>query len=626
MMGAMNMNTVAILHDVHDAEWVWTHKQVFQNVHLVATHASVIDHLEPRGIGCEYLSSYLKNQELLDSYADSEAVKSVLAELDDALSPAINEKISMDPPLHYFYDCYRYLGRYEYFNHHKLEVALERLVDSQNADRLILFKPHSSISAPSFFATGLDVFEIFLKRKNIPLETLLTPVSKSLTGKEKHRHRLSKLKRISWFVRSRLVSEVINGRIKKKRMEEAGRFPISIKLDTPIQSIVVSLDGVHSAELLPVDYQLERALQVSLTDLTDKDAPANPALDWVDLIAESEQLRTETKKLLEMKGYDGKSLLKAILLDDFVSNFKNYLIPLLRLKWLEESAPIRGVIWTNPPTLPGAKPLIVERTLKQRKWVVGRQHGGNYGIEKSHPRHFDSDYLWCSHFLSFGFTMNDLMKTDPPRIPHCEILPLGIPRKTAERAKGKKKHVDLLFPVSNATYFHRDSVRPLQHDLAQYQRRLLCFLDEWQDRRVLLKPFYLYDYATSSFSELLRSLKNVEIVDHLSLTECFEEFDIRSVAIEYISSPLFECLQFDVEVLAMKNPLIPFSAEVDELLRRRVHFFDDLHGLEAGITDLFLGKLPQLRDPKFVDRILRPYDKSIGSKFWNEKLNRELTS
>jgi hypothetical protein len=620
MMDETQVNTAVILHDVHDAEWICTHQDEYKNVHLVATHASVIDYLEPRQVDCEYLSSYLTNHELQEMYVDSAAVNSILAELDGILSPAINEMIDMDPPLDYFYDCYRYLGRYEYLNHRKLELALDRLIFACNADKVILFKSHFPISASSFFTTALDVYQILLERKKLTVEILTSPVSESLTSREKIRHRLTKLRKVRWFVRSRLVPGIWNRTMKLKAAGTHSAAPGFIRREAPSPALMVSLDGENSNGLIPENLRIHGLAAVSLNGAGGKVSHAEPDFDWSVLIAGAEQMLLESKKMLGRGEFDGRTLLKAIVLDDFVSNCRNYLLPLVGFRSMEKVMPVRGAIWTSPPISPGAKPLVVDYLLKQKKWVVGRQHGGNYGIEKSHPRHFDSDYSWCSHFLSFGFTRNDLMETDPPRSPHCEIIPVGTQRRAVAHTKAKNGHIDVFFPISNATYFHRDSVRPLQHDLAQIQRDLLRFLDQWQNKRVVIKPFFMYDYPTSSFSELLRSLKHVEVVDYLDLAACFDEFDIESVVIEYVSSPLFECLPFDVEVLAMRNPLIPLSAQADESLRRRVHFFDDLQGLETGISDMFLGKLPQLRDAEFGNRYLRPYDRNAVSAFWQEML------
>jgi hypothetical protein len=81
-----------------------------------------------------------------------------------------------------------------------------------------------------------------------------------------------------------------------------------------------------------------------------------------------------------------------------------------------------------------------------------------------------------------------------------------------------------------------------------------------------------------------------------------------------------------VEVLAIRNPLIPLSAQADEFLRRRVHFFDDLQGFETGISDLFLGKFPRLRDPEFGNRYLRPYDRYAASAFWQKIIFAEMAT
>ena len=124
------MTSIAILNDVHDAEYVIRNHAKFDKTTLISTHAAVDDYLAVRGFSCEPISSYLKPEEITRFYEEADWVNTLLTELDSEFGDALNAAVGLDVRLRFFYTLYRYRGRYEYVNLLKLQISLKRLLSN----------------------------------------------------------------------------------------------------------------------------------------------------------------------------------------------------------------------------------------------------------------------------------------------------------------------------------------------------------------------------------------------------------------------------------------------------------------------------------------------------------------
>jgi hypothetical protein len=599
------MATVAILNDVHDAEWVRVSSNSYHGTILIATHAAVNDYLASYGIACESISSYIEQEELVKLYSDSTPVEDLLTELDANLGQILNSAAGTAVSLRFFDAMYRYLGRYEHFNYLKLQTALNRIVNRHSPKSLVVFAPHFSESTPSFFKSKIDVLELIIKSLGISVEKQTSPLSKKILRRQRLDKYLTLFKGGVWLAKK------APAKIWPKLFGMLRRQPSLLAVElSGTAGWIILFDGVRSLSLMPKDRTVRRVCALNDETIKYGEALHKPSLQADALQRLKEHAQKEFDRLANLEHFSPVATTRAVIVGDLAARFESCIFPLLKMQQLAKDNRICGGVWSYPPTDPSAKSLMVHYLLCSGLPVIGRQHGGNYGIEKNYPRHFDSDFRSCTHYLTYGFNASDLKETMAEAVAQCQIIPVGLPH--IARSGKRQRRYNILFPISNATYFFRDTVRPLQHHLSHIQCDLLQFLDRLLNVRVLVKPFMLYDSMTCAFTELIRHLPNIEVVSHMSLTDCLQDFEIDAMVVEYISSPLFEGLPQDIEILSLSNPLLPFNHSAEILLKKRAHIFDDLDCLKNGIEDFLGGRLPKKQDRGFVDRYLHQNQNSVG--------------
>ena len=211
------------------------------------------------------------------------------------------------------------------------------------------------------------------------------------------------------------------------------------------------------------------------------------------------------------------------------------------------------------------------------------QHGSAYCEQHDTWREY-TDISRCSYFISYGFTKNDMKRVLPREIfeetaEKVTIIPLGTTKKINRSGRVKsKKVVDVLFPI---TYVKRmllggGCARVLPHVLSDRAIDLLHFLDRL-NVHILIKPMLNTSYENSVFLPILKRLKNRKIIirSDLPLIHYLEQYHVRSVMLEYASTPLYECLPYDIEIFAMFDPVRPYTKAAMNLLKKRVilHLF-----------------------------------------------------
>jgi hypothetical protein len=585
-----SLKTIAILNDVHDADYVVQHRAKFNEVTLISTHAAVDDYLEFHELSCIPISSYLQSEEITQFYAEADCVNEILHALDKEFGNELNQLLGFRTPLRFFYALYRYRGRYEYTNLLKSKTAFERILSELNPNQVIFFQPRKPQDSLSFFLTRIHILELMLAQKDVLTEKLIAPISKRISLIEKETSRENKVKRFVFGGVSNLFTMIK----KKIRGEISDTAPLVVKADS---RCLVLINGARSAELLPDEFKRKLSGGVGLQKRMKEEKNFPP----VKLL----EARNEAFKSLEIEmEINLRNVFKSIVLDDICNKFDEYTLPVKNLHALALKESLVGGIWVRPPAATNGLIFLVEYLLQNNLIVLGRQHGGNYGIEVSQPKHFDSDFWWSTHYLSYGFTKEDLTETSPALQPLCDIIPAG-EKVTVISNPSTRERIDILFPISNATSFYKEGGRPLIHELAEYQRELLKFLNQLSGVRVVVKPFPGYNYATSAFMELLPKLKNVEVMK-TPFTQVLEHYDVGVIVSEFPSSPLFECLKTDAEILSLTNPLLPFNITADRLLKKRIYFYDSLPELKQGVTDFLEGRLSQRRTSEFAEKYLLP--------------------
>ena len=140
--------------------------------------------------------------------------------------------------------------------------------------------------------------------------------------------------------------------------------------------------------------------------------------------------------------------------------------------------------------------------------------------------------------------------------------------------------------------------------LTFYQAELLEILDRFTELRVVVKPFKNSSPRNCSVMEALKRLKHVEVVDDARLTELYDEYEIQAMVSEYPSSPLYEAIGRDTEIFQLADPNAPFSQAALKLLKKRVHYFEEISELKKALEEWKNGNRPSLRDDEFYHKYI----------------------
>jgi hypothetical protein len=582
----------------------------------VVTHAAVTDFLNAHDIPSENISDYLEVPEIQDMHSRAEASIKILNTLDELYGQHLSRLMHSDIALRIFYSLYRYLGRYEYMSILKVHTAIKRMLSRHQPDVVYLFSPVSL----SFFCTSVNIYEYCLRTSGANVNIILRDSNSD--NLDTHGKLLKLIRRLhnGIAIYTRLKTILINYHLKRRNILQS-TFALIKWPDRQTKGsqhgIVALLDCSHHARL-----RAARWLDITPSGMVTRAIPLDTTSD--ELMTASTDLIAYMKQTVPIgrvgKQYDPDELFKSIISDDFHSRFIDYVLPFLKVMELTKAHPLLGGVYsTTPPIYPSTSTLLTDYLLCKGLPVIGRQHGGNYGIEQIFPRHFDSDYWWCTHFLSYGFTINDLLESTPQGKPRCIITPIGTPHsyKPASLFNSDKQRnrYDILFPITNASYFHQDTLRVPPAVLARHQSELLVFLDQFTHSRILVKPFTSFTTDNFACSQLLKHSNHITVNETISFLYCLEHYKIGCIILEYLSSPLFECLKYDVEVIALTNEVVPYNHTASRLLSKRVHLVTTLEKMKVKITQYLDGALPVLRDTAFADKYLRDggTDQAIGS-------------
>jgi len=293
-----------------------------------------------------------------------------------------------------------------------------------------------------------------------------------------------------------------------------------------------------------------------------------------------------------------EALLLKDLQSDFIKNIGRYLCLLNRVRSFEEKNPVSLGIWDIPP-VGGAKALIFEYLRSKKIHVIGAQHGCVYG-DSYEPWHFDSDFKRCDSFISYGFIKDDLEALYPGVKFKTDILPLG--KSKIIKQKSKTKQIDILFPIAKSTSMLVDGmIRTPPEELVERQIKILEYLNSIEGVSIYVKPFMHSGNRNCAVFSVLKRLKNLKVVNNMTLSAFLSEYSARAVIIEFPSQPLFEVLHLDTEIFLMDDCMHPYSDIALEELKKRVYYTGDITQMIANLGLFLNGGLPTKRDDTFLN-------------------------
>jgi hypothetical protein len=192
------------------------------------------------------------------------------------------------------------------------------------------------------------------------------------------------------------------------------------------------------------------------------------------------------------------------------------------------------------------------------------------------------------------------------------VIPVGSYKEEMSAAQRKespeKQTIDILFPMAMSMSFFLEGFRIRTNQLYQYQKQLTEFLDNLPDVAVRIKPVPNHDENSCATVQQFKRLKRAQVLSGMTLRECLKSFRINAVLLEYPSTTLFEVLGEDLEIFLLCDPVLPFSPEALDLLKKRVHYFETTADVIEAIRKWVTGDLPKKRDTAFMEKYVSKPD------------------
>lgn len=562
-----------ILHSVEDAEDC-IKNILFEKGKLFSTHSSVDVYLQENyNIHCECLSNSLSIDEIdIIKNQSSLRVDKLLVSLDSKIAPLINSQLNTK--INYFTPLYSYYGKYHYFNCAIFVKCINEIIKKYNISRASIY----NLTLNGFLNTTTNISELFsFFSPEIETEIVTSPQRPQSNGE--NIRKIGKLIELFLFTPGIALKKVQNKLHLRRKLDEGKK---NIFLQEPLGDL----------EFLRKNKKYNLIINQN-----------NDEINMVKSLSQWEEVDIKIdSRLFELELDGNNQSLDKVFVDDvkkdFLRNLNKYVHYLKCVNaWIQQN-PVLLAIWGVPP-IRGLMALVFELFRSRHIKVIGAQHGCTYG-ESYAPWHFNSDFSRCDYFISYGFTQQDLARTYPDKQIGPRIVPAGA--EVITQGDGFKKNIDILFPITNAiSIFEGGMVRIPPNQMTARQITLLEYLNSLDHLTVYIKPFKYSNYTNCSVLPVLKRLKNLKVVDYLTLEEFLTKYRPRAVLMEFPSQPLFETLHLDAEIFLMDNPLRPYEKQALEQLIKRVYYAEDL-GTMISLLDLYVKcELPKKRDMNFFN-------------------------
>lgn len=577
-MRGKSTQTAYILHCVEDAKYLIKQKHDHRFDHIFTTHHSVNDYLKYQKIESTDLSKYVADESMKTYFERADyCINEALIHMDALFSNKISIILDVDLKK-YFSPLYVYPLKYEYAGYSIFIDILNVII--KNGFVKVVFFDSLNLS----FYTKNKFFLTYVEHYLNDYNCLCEIVSLDLDEKKPS---------LQEFIQQVALNP---GRVIPKVKEYIlGRRKQKIKNDC-----IVLLENLYDLEFLK--NELDKNIVVwpitGAPNFKDSKRISNEQKIEIRNLTRSISATDITKKedpILE--------ILIKIILNDFNENIESYLNPILTAQLLIQRSKVNAVIWGNPP-VNGSKSLVNELFLEKKIPIIGMQHGAGYGIQKSHSFHFNSDFERCTDYLSYGFDERDLRLTYPDRKAECKILPVGTTKRKVNSKK--RKSIDILFPITNCISL-LSACRTNAYWLAMCQGEIINKLELLKGVKSFIKPMPGFSDRNFAFCERIKNISHSKI-SSLPLNIFLRKYLPKMIIFEFISTPLYEIVDEDVEILALNDQLFPFNEEAFHLLKKRVYVFDTIDELIIGIDLWCAGRLPKLRNDEFYHKYIYKKD------------------
>lgn len=502
--------------------------------------------------------------------------------IDDDLGGELCNRLALEK-IALFQPAYAYSRMWIYYYRELVRYGLAQWFKNTTRGKLVIYKLHQSSSSWHSFFSLAEILKEYAKERGFLVEEVLaTP---------------SRVPHVIPEIFSHIRQLFNTGGCKKacKGFLRKGRewFPARVK------SMVLKRELRHKSSTLLLSGCLS--------------SPLSEVIASSRMICNDEGLfrwfytrQHDKKRMIEkacrslIESYEvSEGFSDQYIFQDFKVHYSQYLLPLVCFEDFRQQYQVASVAWSIPLVFQPAYNILVEYALSKGMPVIGCQHGGSY-VSQVVESHFDTDFRRCTHYLSYGFGMEEWHSTYPDVFCPFKLwrfgkVPLAIPQNRC--------FVDIAFPISIPS-----------PELAGKQELIINVLIRRSDLNIILKPFPGYDEYSFPFSKHVSEASHLKVIDP-TWKNFLLAYSPRLVIFELPTTTLDETLHLDVDIFLLIHHVIPLSFMAEKALKKRVRIFDHVEDLVDAILKYDAQKEPKLRDSEYYLRYVQGQDGRVPNNW-----------
>jgi len=544
---------------------------------VLSTHYSVVDYYRLKGILCKDICDFVEQEAVVTYIEDASKILSEkLNRLDAELAESLSSVCGM-PLTPIFYTCYKYGWRYILAGNSVLHDIFNNILADTDAEKLYFYYRKEISDHPIF--SNIVTLRNLCDRHGIEFgfkRVFLSRTKRSI---------YSRLIRLLRLARGPFPEEFMNEFVERIALRlkpskfTAGEKKIAIDFGNR-KSFCESLKRQGFEVLswprkgIPYVRGIEQPkVQTSL-------AKIRIILDnWLNQNDWNRQNQTLTSIVRYTRQNDCFIFTSVVFLNHFLRNYD-----------------VSLGVW-DVPVCNEAPILLTCKRLVNNIPVLGRQHGCCYVDQNTYSKHFESDFNYCTYYISYGFSQKEFSNTYPNHNLKCKILPGGY-ELGKERSYKNVRNIDLVFPLTSIP-----GIRSFSDDIKNKfnaQRVILEAMNYRSDLSSFVKPMAGANTENFAHTHYIKRLKVVRR-SFLTWEDFIKAYKPKVVISECPSTPIYQCLNINVDIFLLKDPVYKFSELALSMLTKRVYLFDSPEEIRQAILDYQPGKLKPKRNASFYN-------------------------
>ena len=270
---------------------------------------------------------------------------------------------------------------------------------------------------------------------------------------------------------------------------------------------------------------------------------------------------------------------------------------------LLEGKKVHGFSWGNSPCQFTEKSILIS-ALKEKYPIFGFQHGGSF-VDQVYPYHYHSDFFRCTSYYSYGFRKKDLTSYQN-ELEDFRVLPSG---KKLSLHNSKFSNEEILYVPTNSLDIYQGGIlRTLPNGLLNTQLEILNTLNNQNTNNLQLnvKPFKNANIYNSSFIFEYNKFENLNYILNTTLIDYLKKSVPGLIVFDLPSTPLYEVLQTNSQVILFLDSVNPFTEEALTLLDKRVHICRSIDQIKSCIQNFVSSTLELKYNNEYYNRYVNP--------------------